>query len=148
MNAVADTQTISMEFDLPHPPAKVWRALTEPELVGRWLMKTDLQPIVGKNFTFKMQLPPGAPLQGWDGIVNCEVTEIEPQKRIGYTWRGGGLDTVVTWTLAPTPNGGTALRLEHSGFRLDKGERRFFEGAKMGWQNMAGKRLPEVLTTT
>jgi uncharacterized protein YndB with AHSA1/START domain len=38
MNAKAETQSISMEFDLPHPPAKIWRALTEPELLAAWLM--------------------------------------------------------------------------------------------------------------
>jgi uncharacterized protein YndB with AHSA1/START domain len=140
MNAKAETQSISMEFDLPHPPSKVWRALTEPELLAKWLMPTDMQPVVGKNFTFKTQ-----PSPGWDGTVNCEVKEIELHKRLRYSWAGGGIDTVVTWSLAPTAKGGTLLRLEQSGFRPDKSERRFFEGAKMGWQYMAAQRLPEVL---
>lgn len=34
MNTKAETQSISMEYDLPHLPAKVWRALTEPELLA------------------------------------------------------------------------------------------------------------------
>ncbi len=144
MTAQMDTQSVIMEFDLPHPPAKVWRALTEPELLAKWLMPTDMQPVVGKTFTFKVQLPAGS--ARWDGIVNCEMKEIEQQKRLRYSWRGGGLDTVVTWTLAATPKGGTLLRLEQSGFRPDKGEARFFAGAKMGWQQRAGQRLPEVLT--
>jgi uncharacterized protein YndB with AHSA1/START domain len=144
MTAKTDAQSVTMEFDLPHPPVKVWRALTEPELLAKWLMPTDMQPIVGKTFMFKVPLPSGS--TRWDGIVNCEVKEIEPHKRLRYSWRGGGLDTVVTWTLAATPEGGTLLRLEQSGFRPDKGEARFFEGAKMGWRQMAGQRLPEVLT--
>ena len=140
MNAKADTQSVSMEFDLPHPPSKVWRALTEPALLAKWLMPTTLEPVVGKSFTFQTQ-----PMPGWDGLVNCEVKEVESHKQLRYSWRGGGVDTVVTWRLSPTANGGTLLRLEQSGFRPAEGQGRFFEGAKMGWQYMAGKRLPEVL---
>jgi uncharacterized protein YndB with AHSA1/START domain len=91
MTTMLDTQSVTMEFDLPHPPAKVWRALTEPELLAKWLMPTDMQPIIGKSFTFKVQLPAGA--TGWDGIVNCEMKEIEQHKRLRYSWRGGGIDT-------------------------------------------------------
>ena len=140
MTTKTDTQSFTLEFDLPHPPAKVWRALTEPELLAKWLMTTDMKPVAGQSFTFQTQ-----PMPGWDGVVSCEVKEIELHMRLGYSWRGGGIDTVVTWSLAPTAKGGTLLRLEQSGFRPDKGEGRFFAGAKMGWQNMAGKRLPEVL---
>jgi uncharacterized protein YndB with AHSA1/START domain len=135
-----DTQSITMEFDLPHPPAKVWRALTEPELLAKWLMATDMRLAVGQSFTFKMP-----PAQGWDGVVNCEMKEIELHKRLRYSWGSLGLGTVVTWTLAPTSKGGTLLRLEQSGFPRAKGQLPFFEGAKMGWQSMAGQRLPEVL---
>lgn len=138
-----ETQSISMEFDLPHAPAKVWRALTEPALLAKWLMPTDMQPLVGKAFTFKSPAPPTAQ---WDGTVSCEMKEIELHKRLCYSWAGGGLDsTVVTWTLTPTNAGGTLLRLEHSGFRPGKGEARFFEGAKMGWKFMAGTKLGPVL---
>jgi uncharacterized protein YndB with AHSA1/START domain len=140
MNAKVETQSFSLEFDLAYPPAKVWRALTEPELLAKWLMTTDMEPVVGKNFTFKQPTAAGG---RWDGIVNCEVKEIELHKRLRYSWGGGGLDTMVTWTLAPTPKGGTLLRLEHSGFAPS--DKQAFEGAKMGWQWMAGKRLPDVL---
>jgi uncharacterized protein YndB with AHSA1/START domain len=136
----ADTRSLSLEFDLPHPPAKVWRALTEPELVSRWLMKTDMAPAVGKAFTFKNE-----PSPGWDGIVNCEMKEVERHRRLRYSWRSGGIDTQVTWTLAPTASGGTLLKLEQSGFRANEQNARFFEGAQKGWQWMAGQRLPQVL---
>lgn len=142
MNAKAEeTLSLSMEFHLPHAPAKVWRALTEPALLAKWLMPTDMQPVVGKAFTFKTQ-----PSPSWDGTVSCEMQEIEPHKRLRYSWGGGGLDsTVVTWTLMPTKAGGTLLRLEHSGFRPGEGQAKFFVGAKGGWQWMAGQRLGEVL---
>jgi uncharacterized protein YndB with AHSA1/START domain len=144
MTAKAETQSIVQDYDLPHPPAKVWRALTEPELLARWLMKSDMQPAVGRSFTFRME-----PSQWWDGIVHCEILEIEPLKRLSYTWRSGPesspLDTVVTWTLTPTAAGGTRLQLEHSGF-VPK-NKFAFDGARQGWQRNVNERMTEVLRT-
>ena len=145
MNSKAETKSISVKFDLPHPPVKVWRALTEPELLAEWLMATDMRALVGNSFTFKAE-----PTPWWDGIVHCEVLEVDPPKRLRYTWRSGpepsGLDTVVIWTLTPTPSGGTRLALEHSGFLPANAFA--FDGARKGWQRMVGERLPEVLART
>jgi uncharacterized protein YndB with AHSA1/START domain len=138
-----ETQSISIQVDLPHPPAKVWRALIEPELLARWLMANDLTPLAGKSFTFRSE-----PTKWWDGIVRCEVQEVDPHKLLRYTWRSGsppeGLDTVVTWTLTPTPSGGTLLALEHSGFRPSDAQA--FDGAGKGWHKILGK-LREVLAS-
>jgi uncharacterized protein YndB with AHSA1/START domain len=142
MSGKAETQSLTMEFNLAHPPAKVWRALTERDLLTKWLMPNDMQPVLGHAFTFKVDMKPSP---RWDGIVHCEVQEIEPYKRLRYSWRAGSLDTVVTWTLQETPSGGTVLRLEQSGFRLGDGQTVFFEGAKNGWQTMAGQRLVDAL---
>ncbi len=142
MNAKTETQSFSIEWDLPHAPKKVWRALTEPALLAKWLMSTDMQLALGTSFTFQA---PSSPQ--WDGKVNCTMQEIEPQKRLRYSWAGGGLEgTVVTWTLTATSTGGTLLRLEHAGFKAGQKEARFFEGAKQGWQFMGGKRLIDVLS--
>jgi uncharacterized protein YndB with AHSA1/START domain len=143
MTAKAEAQSISQLYELPYPPAKVWRALTEPQLLGRWLMSTDMQARQGQSFTFRSE-----PTPWWDGVVHCEVLELEPLKRLSYTWRSGPesspLDTVVTWTLTPTAEG-TRLSLEHSGFVPSN--RFAFEGANTGWQRMVGEQLPEVLRT-
>jgi uncharacterized protein YndB with AHSA1/START domain len=145
MNAKAETQSFSAEFDLPHPPVKVWRALTEPELLAEWLMATDMRPLVGSSFTFKAD-----PTPWWDGIVHCEVLELDLHKRLRYSWRSGPesspLDTVVTWKLTPTPSGGTLLALEHSGFLPANAFA--FDGASKGWQRMVDERLREVLART
>jgi len=142
MNVKAETQSISMEYDLPYPPAKVWRALTEPELLAKWIMVNDMRPLVGHSFTFKAD-----PTPWWNGIVNCEVLEVDLHKRLRYSWRSGSeslpLDTVVTWTLTPTPSGGTRLALEHSGFLPANAFA--FDGASKGWRHMVGERLGEVL---
>ncbi|MBM0229124.1 SRPBCC domain-containing protein [Micromonospora sp. ATA51] len=95
---MSDHATIAVDQFLAHPPAKVWRALTDSDLLARWLMPNDFRPLPGHRFTFHTQPRPG---QGFDGVVHCEVLEIDPPRRLRWAWRGGRLDTVVTWTLAP-----------------------------------------------
>jgi uncharacterized protein YndB with AHSA1/START domain len=133
--------TISLSWELPHPPAKVWRALTDPQLVAQWLMKTDMPAEQGKAFTFRAE-----PMPYWDGIVHSEILELEPLKRLRYSWKGGpgalALDTVVTWTLVPVA-GGTRLELEHGGFGRDQGQA--FGGAKAGWERNVGKGMAALL---
>ncbi|SRR6266508_2352057 len=142
MNANAESRSLTLHYDLSQPPAKVWRALTEPELLGKWLMSNDLKLAVGHGFTFRQE-----PTPWWNGVVHCEVLEFELHKRLRYTWKSGPasspLDTVVTWTLAPTPSGGTRLTLEHTGFVPANAHA--FEGARTGWQRMVGEGLRAVL---
>ena len=131
--APAQTESLSFEFDLPHSPEKVWRALTDPVLLTEWLLPVvDLKLEPGAAFTFKTQ-----PYPGWDGIVNCRILEVEAPKKLSYTWVVGfGLDTVVTFTLTPTASG-THLSLVQSGFKPD--QKQNFGGARYGWNMMGGK---------
>jgi uncharacterized protein YndB with AHSA1/START domain len=133
--ARSQTEAISFERDLPHPPEKVWRALTDPVLLAEWLLPVvDLELEPGAAFTFKTQ-----PYPGWDGTVNCQVLEIEAHRKLSYTWVVGGdlgLDTVVTFTLTPTASG-TCLSLVQSGFKPD--QKQAFGGARYGWKMMGGK---------
>ena len=130
--APSQTDAISFEFDLPHPPEKVWRALTDPALLADWLLPVvDLQLEPGKAFTFKTQAYPG-----WDGTVNCRFVEIETHRKLSYTWDVPFLNTVVTFTLTPTASG-TRLSLVQSGFKED--QKREFGGARYGWKMMGGK---------
>ena len=137
-----DTRTIHVEYDLPQPPASVWRALTEPKLLAAWLMENDIQPVVGHEFTFRAQ-----PMPGWDGIVNCVVLEADAPNRLRYSWRGGAgenrIDTVVSWTLRPSAGGGTHLVLEHSGFLPT--QTMAFEGLGKGWRGKLAERIAGVL---
>lgn len=133
----SQTEALSFELDLQHSPAKVWRAITEPALLAEWLLPAfDLKLEQGAPFTLKTQ-----PYPGWDGIVNCKFVEIEPQRKLSYTWGAIGLDTVVTFTLTPTATG-TRLSLVQSGFRAD--QKQAFGGARYGWNLMGGK-LVELL---
>jgi uncharacterized protein YndB with AHSA1/START domain len=136
----SQSEAISLEFDLPHRPEKVWRALTDPALLADWLLPViDLRLERGATFTFKTQ-----PVGGWDGIVHCRVAEIETNKKLKYDWGVGDMATVVTFTLEPT-TAGTRLSLVHSGFRPD--QKNNFGGARYGWKMMGGK-LVDLLTRT
>ena len=122
-----DTRTLVLERELPHPPDKVWRALTQGALIAEWLMPNDFQPAVGHRFNFR-----APPMPQWNGVVDCEVLEMEPTRRLAYTWKAdGGLRTTVTWMLTPTPRG-TLLRMEQAGFRAEQDHN--YRGAEYGWQ--------------
>jgi len=122
MNATSpETLSVVVERDIPFPPEKIWRALTQPHLIEEWLMKNDFAPTVGHAFHFRAE---------W-GSVDCEVEVVEPNKTLSYTWSAFGLKSVVTWTLTPA-GGGTHLRMEQSGFRPD--QQPAYHGAQAGWQ--------------
>jgi len=119
----------------PHPPEMLWKTLTSSELMARWLgmTPTGFEPVPGNRFTYQT-----TPAGEWDGKIQCEVLEIVAQRRFVYSWKGGHagnsgygspLDTVVTFTLEPA-EGGTRLRMVHSGFVLPKNE--------TAYRNMSG----------
>jgi uncharacterized protein YndB with AHSA1/START domain len=135
--AQAQSETITFEFELSHSPKKVWRALTDPQLLADWLLPVvgfELRP--GAAFTLK-----APPQPGWDGSVSCRMLDIEEQQRISYSWAVGELQTVVTFTLTPSATG-TRLSLVQSGFKPD--QKKNFGGARYGWRLM-GARLVELL---
>ena len=128
--------------DYPHPPQKVWRALTDPALIALWAMRPEgFQPVVGNRFKLVAK-----PQPGWRGFVDCEVLEAREPAVLRYSWKGddAGDTTIVTYTLSPHP-GGTRLVFEHTGFRGFGG----FMLAKFmlgpGWKKMLTSAIPRVL---
>jgi uncharacterized protein YndB with AHSA1/START domain len=130
----AATRTLVIQRELPHPPEKVWRALTEGTLIEQWMLKNDFRPEVGHRFNFRVD-----PMPQWDGVIDSEVLAVEPYERLSYTWNALGLESVVTWTLTPK-EGGVLLRMEHAGFRPDQDHA--YQGANYGWQGFLGKLEP------
>ena len=130
MTNTASTRTLVIERDVPHPPEKIWRALTQSSLIEEWLMKNDFQPVVGHRFSFR-----ATPVPNWSGVIDSEVLVVEPNSRLSYSWGSMGLETVVIWTLTPTASG-THLRMEQSGFRSE--EDAAYKGATYGWQKFIG----------
>ncbi len=139
--------TIRVQYDLADPPAKVWRALTDPALLSQWLMPTDIRAEVGHRFTFCSE-----PRPGWNGTVYCEVLEVVPYERLVYSWRSSpsiqegehGLNTTVTWSLFPASEGGTRLFLEHSGFEP---EAFAFHAMGQGWSGKIATRMSGILAS-
>lgn len=139
--SVAETRSVVVEREFPHPVEQLWRALTQPHLVEEWLMKNDFRAEVGHRFKLRGE---------WGGVLDCEVLTIEPQKTLAYTWNFAhedpafSLKSVVTFTLTPTSTG-THLRMEQVGFRPQ--QKQAFGGAKLGWQANLTK-LEQVLART
>lgn len=130
--APGQSDSVHLELDLRHAPAKVWRALTDPKLLSEWLLPVfDHKLEAGAAFLLKTQAQPG-----WDGTVNCRFVEIDEPKRISWRWVVGDIDTVVTFTLEPTA-AGTRLTLVQSGFRPD--QKQNFGGARYGLKMMSEK---------
>jgi uncharacterized protein YndB with AHSA1/START domain len=131
-DAAAPKRSVVVEREMPHPPDKIWRALTQRPLIEEWLMKNDFQPVVGHRFKFR-----ATPMPHWNGVVECQVLVVEPNERLSYSWNtsgedaADGLKTVVTWTLTPI-NGGTHVRMEQSGFRPE--DEANYQGARHGWR--------------
>ena len=126
-----ETLSVIVEREVPFPPEKIWRALTQPHLMEQWLMKNDFKPVVDHHFNLRAE---------W-GVVDCQVLAVEPNKTLSYTWAAYGIESVVTWTLTPT-RAGTRLRMEQSGFRPD--QQQAYQGAKGGWPRFLAK-LEQVL---
>jgi uncharacterized protein YndB with AHSA1/START domain len=126
-----ETRTVVVERDVPYPPEKVWRALTQPHLIEEWLMKNDFEAVPEHRFQ----------LRGDWGSVDCQVVAVEPNKELSYTWAAMGLESVVTWTLTRTSSG-THLRMAQSGFKPDQTQA--YQGAQFGWQKFFAN-LEQVL---
>jgi uncharacterized protein YndB with AHSA1/START domain len=134
----SETRSVVVEREIPYPPEKIWRALTQPHLIEEWLMKNDFNPVVGHRFNLRGD---------WGGVLDCEVLAVEPLKMLSYTWdfanddAATNLKSVVTFTLTPT-RGGTRLRMEQAGFRPD--QKQAYGGARAGWGQFLAA-LEEVL---
>jgi uncharacterized protein YndB with AHSA1/START domain len=149
MDGPSGTRDIAVEALLQHRPETVWKALTTSEMMSDWLMPNDFAPVKGKRFTFKTK-----PIGNWDGVVECEVLEVETNRKLVYSWVGGSnanpgygskLDSVVTWTLTPV-EAGTRLRMVHSGFRSPNNDLAF-DAMSPGWGRVMD-RISQAIANT
>lgn len=138
---MTDTLTIHCDQFLPYTPAQVWKALTTPELIARWLMPNDFQLKKGHHFTFQSVPLPNVK---FGGTVYCEVLDFEVERRLNISWvdRGeeNGLNSTVTWRLEPEGEG-THLYLEHAGFDPNRPLQHLgYQMMSKGWS-----RLPQCI---
>jgi uncharacterized protein YndB with AHSA1/START domain len=130
---------IERTVELPHPPGKVWAALTTAEGLAAWF-----------GDTAAIDLRPGGPARmTWSGgyAVDMRVERVEEPAVFGFTWQIEGLPdgdprrTYVEFTLEPTGTG-TRLTVVETGFAQlpDDTHRQVYDGHTEGW----GKELGEL----
>jgi len=142
---VANNDAVVFECDLPEPRDKVWRALTERELLAAWLMPNDIRPEAGAKFQLRPStdaasrgpvesaapgeraVAPEAPRECatvQPAPVECEVLDADPGRLLRWRQREPAdavsprhfIESVVSFELADSPGGGTHLRVVHDGF--------------------------------
>ncbi|MCP3033063.1 SRPBCC domain-containing protein [Halobacillus sp. A1] len=123
---------LSLDFQFKSSIHKVWEALTDSDILAQWVMENNFKPIVGYKCQFHNE--------AIDLVVDSEVLVVDKPHKLSYTWVGGPIDTIVTWTLKQEGET-TYLHLDHSGFE-QKGQA--FNGAKYGWASMVDE-LKKVL---
>jgi len=129
-NPMIEPGVIRLSVFIPHRPAKVWQALTDPRIHAKWWAAGDVRAEVGHRFTLDM---------GPWGQQPCEVLAVEPERLLSYSFAPGTLNTTITWRLEPE-QAGTRLHLEHSGFDLDSPLGKMaFEGMGKGWPGVVGR---------
>lgn len=103
------SQEVLLEMFYPHPPERVWQALTDRRTLSVWMMNNDFEAELGHQFRFQSCLLPGLEV-----TIHCEVLEVEAPKRLVYSWKEHPSDEAsrVIWTLSPV-EGGTQVRLQH-----------------------------------
>ena len=137
---MTDSRQIIIDEVFPHTLDVVWKTLTTPAMMGRWLRmeSTGFSPTVGTRFTYQT-----TPAGEWDGVIACQVLEVTPNQRLAYSWKGGHegnlgygarLDTVVTFELSAV-EAGTRLRLIHAGFVLPR-NKTAFDNMSKGWKTV------------
>ncbi|MGW4242926.1 SRPBCC family protein [Nocardia sp. NPDC004722] len=104
--------------DYPYTPVQVWQAVTDPALVPLWTATgrggrpVGFRSEPGARFQFI-----GKPTPGWNGIVDCQILEIDAPKLLRYSWTSGegGQLTTVTYRLEPRDTG-TRFTYDHTGY--------------------------------
>lgn len=105
------------DCELDARPEKVWRALTDPELLSVWLLPTEDKQGQGLNLTLD-----GAEA-GLSDKIRCRLITSDPYCLLRFSWREEQIDTdgdknrvpdtIVTFSLTKILSGGTRLQIFH-----------------------------------
>jgi uncharacterized protein YndB with AHSA1/START domain len=112
-----DKWTLVLVRELRHPPAKVWKALTEPGQLREWA-PFDADRDLGSVGEVKLSTV-GTPTPQ---VSDSKVKRAEPPTLLEYSWGGNDL----RWQLEPLGSG-TRLTLWHN---IDRG---FISMGAAGW---------------
>jgi uncharacterized protein YndB with AHSA1/START domain len=113
-----------------HPIQTVWEAITQEDLMSSWFLPASFKAEKGFKYSFNAAGGDCSPITGEIIIATPYILQ--------YTWivTEQPATTIVTWTLESV-NGGTKLRLEHSGISNYAGETaiEMFGSFDGGWDN-------------
>ncbi|MEU2202399.1 SRPBCC domain-containing protein [Isoptericola sp. NPDC019482] len=136
----ADTFSVRRTIDIRAARDKVWRTVTEPELISRWFGEVALDGDgVGAVGTI-----------GWPGErrIPIRVETFDPPSEVSYRWcnEDGPLpetvderrSTVFTFTLEETP-GGTRLTVVETGFERTSDPAALMADHRDGWDGELDK---------
>jgi uncharacterized protein YndB with AHSA1/START domain len=127
---------IEFNWTVPGRLDRVWKAITDPDAVSRWLScPVTLEPRVGGRVAFD-----------WDdeaGSAKGTVTRFEQPDALGYTWGGSHWreESQVLWQLEAGDDGEVVLRLDHSGLTGPEAEVRELAA---GWHDFLNALLEEL----
>lgn len=132
--APQSTETIRVDYLYSHPRSKVWRALTDPDILARWWAAGDIAPIEGHEFTLDM---------GRWGMVQCKVLEVKPEELLLFSFD----KWTISWRLVDEDDG-TRLYLEQDGLDPNNPKDRYaIENMGPGWKSIVLPELDKVLAT-
>ena len=124
-------RSVDHQYFIRTEPAAVFRALTEPAWLTRWLCDTaEISPRKGGSYRF-----------GWNGgpTHTGTIVEYAPDQRVAFAWRWPGVEldgTVLSLTVTPR-EGGALLNVQHTGFPRQEQWVDLYGGAEWGWTYFA-----------
>ena len=140
----ADVEPIIVEETYAVEAPVVWKAITDPSQMSKWYFEPieSFQPEVGFETQFNINLEETDYLHLW------RVTEVDPGKRLAYTFdfEGYDSDAVVVWELSAVP-GGTKLTLTETGWETLPQNNPLFsrEAGVAGWTYFLKESLKKFL---
>lgn len=125
-------------------PEQVWQAITEKDKMKQWYFDLSaFRAEVGFEFSFT-----GKGSKGEEYIHHCRITQVEPKRKLQYTWAYENLpgSSLVTFELFPEGNK-TRVRVTHEGLETFPGGNPDFavESFTQGWTELITKLLPKFL---
>lgn len=108
---LTEPATLTIERLLPGPVERVWAWLTESDKRRQWLAAGDMETRKGATFELvwrndELTTPTGRRPEGFgeEHRMKCEITEVDPLRRLSFTWGSTGGVTIML-----EPRGGEVL---------------------------------------
>ncbi|HEY7353892.1 MAG TPA: SRPBCC domain-containing protein [Terriglobales bacterium] len=116
----SDNDVVTVEISIAAPRERIFQAITDPRQAPRWWGRKDEYHF--DEFTMDVRVggkwsTTGKSAKAGDLKVHGEFLEIDPPRRLAYSWISSWLPvfTKVLWELESEAKG-TLVKLTHSGF--------------------------------